>query len=232
MISCGRTVSHRSTSISPNGSFSGKRIWNSAFCRPGTVPNRFFTAHDMPVITWVLTLGRSMTKSASRTGRDEAELLHPHAVRFTRRCLARRVGQRAVALAHRQQAAGLIDALHHSGVVQPAGGIRHGDTFNASPPQRRTHGVQHGGVGGDGLFGRVFRHQVRLHKHAAARAQRPGGRALGQKCPPRPRPAPRTHSPARNNNVLPSPSLTRPAPAKTARCGAAPRTNGRWNTNS
>ena len=55
---------------------------------------------------------------------------------------------------------------------------------------------------------------------------------FGQKCPPRPRPAPRTHSPARNNNVLPSPSLTRPAPAKTARCGAAPRTNGRWNTNS
>ena len=40
------------------------------FLQAGTVPNRFFTAQDMPVITWVLTLGRSMMKSASRTGRS------------------------------------------------------------------------------------------------------------------------------------------------------------------
>lgn len=41
---------------------------SSAFCRPGTAPNIFFTAQDRPVITWVFTLGQSTMRSARASG--------------------------------------------------------------------------------------------------------------------------------------------------------------------
>ena len=42
--------SHRSTSISEKGCFSGNRQWSSGFCSPGTAPNRFFTAPEKPTM--------------------------------------------------------------------------------------------------------------------------------------------------------------------------------------
>ena len=60
MHKSGWRKSHKSTSISEKGCFSGKRQWSSGFCRPGTAPNRFFTAPEKPTMPWVFSLHRSM----------------------------------------------------------------------------------------------------------------------------------------------------------------------------